>query len=100
MKFPDRVTLVEVAPRDGLQSLPESYPTDVKVELVELLADTGLPKIEVTGFVHPKVIPQLADAEEVLARVRRVPGVVYPRSSRTSAGPSAPSRPESTRCSG
>jgi hydroxymethylglutaryl-CoA lyase len=77
MKFPDRVTLVEVAPRDGLQSLPESYPTEVKVELVELLAATGLPKIEVTGFVHPKVIPQLADAEEVLARVRRVPGVVY-----------------------
>ena len=77
MKFADRVTLVEVAPRDGLQSLPDSYPTDVKVELIELLAETGVPKIEVTGFVHPKVIPQLADAEEVMARVRRFPGVVY-----------------------
>ena len=77
MRFPERVTLVEVAPRDGLQSLEQSYTTDVKVELVELLADAGLEKIEVTGFVHPEVIPQLADAAEVMARVRRVEGCVY-----------------------
>ena len=77
MRFPERVTLVEVGPRDGLQSLEKTYPTEVKVELVELLADAGLEKIEVTGFVHPEVIPQLADAEEVLARARRVEGCVY-----------------------
>jgi hydroxymethylglutaryl-CoA lyase len=75
--FPERVTLVEVAPRDGLQSLERIYPTEVKVELVELLADAGLEKIEVTGFVHPEVIPQLADAGDVLAGVRRVDGCVY-----------------------
>jgi hydroxymethylglutaryl-CoA lyase len=77
VKFPERVTIVEVGPRDGLQSLPEAYPTEVKVELVELLAETGLPKIEVTGFVRPDVIPQLADGDEVLRRIQRRPGVVY-----------------------
>ena len=77
MNFPDRVTLVEVAPRDGLQSLERIYPTEVKIELVELLADAGLEKIEVTGFVHPDVIPQLADATAVMAGVRRVNGCVY-----------------------
>lgn len=77
MKFPERVTLVEVAPRDGLQSLERSYPTEVKVQLVELLADAGLEKIEVTGFVHPEVIPQLADAADVMAGIRRVDGCVY-----------------------
>src|SRR6059036_2576502 len=69
MRFPERVTLVEVGPRDGLQSLEKTYPTEVKVELVELLADAGLEKIEVTGFVHPEVIPQLADADEVLGLI-------------------------------
>ena len=77
MNFPDRVTLVEVAPRDGLQSLERIYPTEVKIELVELLADAGLEKIEVTGFDHPDVIPQLADATAVMAGVRRVNGCVY-----------------------
>jgi hydroxymethylglutaryl-CoA lyase len=71
------VTLVEVAPRDGLQSLPQVYPTETKVELVELLAETGLRKIEVTGFARADVIPQLADAQEVLSRIHRRPGVVY-----------------------
>ena len=75
MRFSERVTLVEVGPRDGLQSLPRSYPTEVKVELVELLADAGLEKIEVTGFVHPEVIPQLADAEAVLAAIDPPPEV-------------------------
>ena len=71
------MTIVEVGPRDGLQSLASTYPTDVKVALVELLAATGLRKIEVTGMVRPDVIPQLADAEDVLRRVTRQPGVVY-----------------------
>jgi hydroxymethylglutaryl-CoA lyase len=77
MRFADSATVVEVGPRDGLQSLPSTYPADVKVEMVELLAETGLSKIEVTGFVRPDVVPQLADAAEVMGRVRRVPGVVY-----------------------
>jgi hydroxymethylglutaryl-CoA lyase len=77
LNFAESVTIVEVGPRDGLQSLPANYPTEVKVEMVELLAETGLRKIEVTGMVRPDVIPQLADAEQVLERVRRKPGVVY-----------------------
>jgi hydroxymethylglutaryl-CoA lyase len=77
VRFPERVTIVEVGPRDGLQSLPETYPTRVKVELIELLAGAGLPRIEVTAFVRPGVVPQLADAEEVLARARRVEGCAY-----------------------
>ena len=77
MRFPERVTIVEVGPRDGLQSLPEPRPLAVKLEMIELLADAGLPKIEVTAFVRPGVIPQLADAEVVLARVRRARGCVY-----------------------
>jgi hydroxymethylglutaryl-CoA lyase len=77
VRFPERVRIVEVAPRDGLQSLPESYPLDVKLELIEMLAGAGLPKIEVTAFVRPEVVPQLADAEEVLARLRRIEGCAY-----------------------
>lgn len=77
MRLPERVTIVEVGPRDGLQSLPEPYPLELKLQLIELLAEAGLEKIEVTAFVRPDVVPQLADAEEVLARVRRVEGCVY-----------------------
>jgi len=77
VNFPERVTLVEVGPRDGLQSLPETYPLDVKVEMVETLARAGLEKIEVTAFVRPDVIPQLADAEELFARLTRFDGCVY-----------------------
>jgi hydroxymethylglutaryl-CoA lyase len=77
LAFPERVTIVEVGPRDGLQSLPRTYPTETKVALVELLADAGLRKIEVTAFGRPDVIPQLADADEVFARIRRRPGVVH-----------------------
>ena len=77
IEFPTQVTLVEVGPRDGLQSLPDSYPTDVKVRMVEILAEAGLKKIEVTGFVRPAIIPQLSDGEEVFKRIRRKPGVVY-----------------------
>ena len=77
IQFPKAVTLVEVGPRDGLQSLTQSYPTDVKVRMVEILAEAGIKKIEVTGFVKPSYIPQLSDADEVLKRIRRKPGVVY-----------------------
>jgi hydroxymethylglutaryl-CoA lyase len=75
--LPARVRLVDVGPRDGLQNEPRPVSTDVKVELVERLADAGLPSVEATSFVSPKWVPQMADASEVMARIRRRPGVVY-----------------------
>jgi len=73
-----RATVVEVGPRDGLQNEDRILPADAKVEFVELLADAGLPVVEVTSFVRPDTVPQLADAGEVLPRIRRRPGVRYP----------------------
>jgi hydroxymethylglutaryl-CoA lyase len=70
--------IVEVGPRDGLQNEPGSVPTSVKIELIERLADAGLPAVEATAFVSPKWIPQMADHTEVLERIRRKPGVSYP----------------------
>ncbi len=71
------VTIFEVGPRDGLQNEPDFISTEDKVKLVNLLSDSGLKRIEVTSFVHPKWVPQMADAEKVLATIRRVPGVLY-----------------------
>ncbi|HKX38819.1 MAG TPA: hydroxymethylglutaryl-CoA lyase [Burkholderiales bacterium] len=73
-----KVRIVEVGPRDGLQNEPGELPTAVKVELIERLADAGLPAVEATAFVSPKWVPQMADHTEVLERVRRKPGVSYP----------------------
>jgi hydroxymethylglutaryl-CoA lyase len=64
-----RVRIREVGPRDGFQNEPEVVPTDEKVRLIDQLARTGLKRLEVTSFVRADVIPQLADAEEVLARI-------------------------------
>jgi hydroxymethylglutaryl-CoA lyase len=72
------VRIVEVGPRDGLQNEPGEVPTAVKLELIERLADAGLPAVEATAFVSPKWVPQMADHTEVLERVRRKPGVSYP----------------------
>jgi hydroxymethylglutaryl-CoA lyase len=72
------VRIVEVGPRDGLQNEAREVPTAVKVELIERLADAGLPAIEATAFVSPKWVPQMADHTEVLERIRRKPGVDYP----------------------
>jgi hydroxymethylglutaryl-CoA lyase len=69
---------VEVGPRDGLQNEPGQVSTDVKVELIERLAEAGLPAVEATAFVSPKWIPQMADHTEVMERIRRKPGVSYP----------------------
>jgi hydroxymethylglutaryl-CoA lyase len=66
---PKTVRIREVGPRDGFQNEPETIPTDRKVELIEALARTGLERLEVTSFVRADVIPQLADAGEVLARI-------------------------------
>jgi hydroxymethylglutaryl-CoA lyase len=78
MKLPDRVRIVEVGPRDGLQNEKGEVPTEVKLELIERLADAGLSAVEATAFVSPKWIPQMADHTEVLERIRRKPGVSYP----------------------
>jgi hydroxymethylglutaryl-CoA lyase len=67
----------EVVTRDGFQIEPEFIPTDAKVQLVDALSECGYAKIEVTSFTSPKAIPMLRDAEEVMGRIRRVPGVEY-----------------------
>ncbi len=73
--LPERVRVREVGPRDGFQNEPEVIPTERKIELVDALARTGLRRLEVTSFVRADVIPQLADAAEVLARVDIPPAV-------------------------
>ena len=70
--------LVEVGPRDGLQNEKATVPTDVKVALIDRLTDAGFPAIEATSFVSPKWVPQMADAADVMARIRRKAGVRYP----------------------
>jgi len=74
----DRVTLVEVGPRDGLQNEKLVVPAAIKVALIERLAEAGLPVIEAGAFVSPKWVPQMADSGEVLRAIRRRPGVRYP----------------------
>src|SRR5581483_2794037 len=76
--LPACVRLVEVGPRDGLQNEPQLVATDVKVALIDALTDAGFPAIEATSFVSPKWVPQMADAADVMARIRRKPGVRYP----------------------
>jgi hydroxymethylglutaryl-CoA lyase len=75
MPIPDRVTIREVGPRDGFQNEPEVIPTGAKVRLIDALARTGLRRLEVTSFVRADVIPQLADAEDVLAAISPPDGV-------------------------
>ena len=74
----DRVRIVEVGPRDGLQNEKTLVPTPAKIELIDRLSATGLSTIEATSFVSPKWVPQLADAAEVFAGIHRKPGVRYP----------------------
>lgn len=78
MKYPKRVKMVEVGPRDGLQNEPGSVPAEVKVALIDRLSDAGLPAVEAGSFVSPKWVPQMADTAEIMARIRRKPGVAYP----------------------
>jgi hydroxymethylglutaryl-CoA lyase len=74
----ERVTVYEVGPRDGLQNESAAVAAADKVALIERLAAAGLPFVEATSFVSPRAVPQLADADEVLAALRRRPGVRYP----------------------
>jgi len=77
MQVPERVTICEVGTRDGFQIEPDFIPTEQKIEAVNALSEAGVPRIEVTSFVHPKVVPQLRDAEAVMAAIRRRPGTRY-----------------------
>ncbi|WP_199747892.1 hydroxymethylglutaryl-CoA lyase [Actinomadura sp. WAC 06369] len=76
--LPERVTIYEVGPRDGLQNEKAIVPASVKAEFVTRLADAGLRTIETTSFVHPEWVPQLADAEDLLAVLPRSPDLRYP----------------------
>ena len=82
MKLPGKVRIVDVGPRDGLQNEPMvngvPVPTRVKIELIERLADAGVPAVEATAFVSPKWVPQMADQAEVLQGIYRKAGVSYP----------------------
>ena len=78
MSFPERVKIVEVGPRDGLQNESVTVPADVKVQLIDKLADAGLPVIECGAFVSPKWVPQMATSAEVFKRIERRPDVSYP----------------------
>ncbi|WP_156422622.1 hydroxymethylglutaryl-CoA lyase [Bacillus sp. FJAT-29937] len=77
MKLPEKVTIKEVGPRDGLQNEKMLVSTEGKVSWIDSLSETGLSYIEVSSFVHPKWIPQLADAYDVLKTIKRIQGVTY-----------------------
>lgn len=78
MNLPERVKIVEVGPRDGLQNEAATVPTLVKIELIDRLTDAGLSVIEATAFVSPKWVPQMGDNAAVMAGIRKRPGVSYP----------------------
>lgn len=72
-----RVIVCEVGPRDGLQSEPKVLPVELRAEMVNRLSACGLPRIEVSSFVNPSLVPQMADAEDVVSRIGRRPEVTY-----------------------
>ena len=76
--FPESVRVVEVSARDGLQNEKQALPASVKIELIDRLGDSGLSTIEVSSFVSPRWVPQLADAAEVMAGIRKKHAVRYP----------------------
>jgi hydroxymethylglutaryl-CoA lyase len=78
LPLPPRVTICEVGPRDGLQNESTVLPVAIKAEFVERLVDAGHTVVETTSFVHPKWVPQLADAEDLIRAVTAAPGVRYP----------------------
>ena len=78
MSFPKYVKIVEVGPRDGLQNESSTVPAEIKVKLVELLADAGLPVIEAGAFVSPKWVPQMATSGDVFRQIEKRAGISYP----------------------
>lgn len=77
MYLPEKVKVIDVSARDGLQSFKRWVSTDDKIKMINILSEVGFPVIEVAGFAHPRVIPNLRDAEEVCERINRAPGVIY-----------------------
>src|SRR5215216_263248 len=77
MNLPQSVKIVDVGPRDGLQNEKQPVAAEHKIALVHALQDAGLTEIEVTSFVSPKWVPQMADNAEVMAGIERRPGVSY-----------------------
>ena len=77
MRFPDKVKLVEVGPRDGLQNEKQTIPVEVKLALVNRLSEAGFPNIEAASFVSPKWVPQMATSTELMASIQRRPGTIY-----------------------
>ncbi len=77
MSLPDKVKIVEVSPRDGLQNEKEFVPTPIKVELIDRLSTAGFQNIEAASFVSPKWVPQMADGSDVMAGIARRPGALY-----------------------
>jgi hydroxymethylglutaryl-CoA lyase len=75
--LPQKVKMVEVGPRDGLQNEKEFVPIEIKVELINRLSQAGFPNIEAASFVSPKWIPQMAGSSEVMAAITRKPGTIY-----------------------
>jgi hydroxymethylglutaryl-CoA lyase len=75
--LPNKVKIVEVGPRDGLQNEKEALSADVKIELVNRLARAGFANVEAASFVSPKWVPQMATSSEVMARIERLPGTIY-----------------------
>ncbi len=70
MNLPKKVEIIEVGPRDGFQNIKEWIPTETKLEIIEDLVGCGFKKMEVTAFVHPKAVPQMADAKEIISTVK------------------------------
>jgi hydroxymethylglutaryl-CoA lyase len=77
IRLPDRVSIREVGPRDGLQNEDIILSTEQKIALIDALADSGIEYIEAGSFVHPRVVPQMADTAEVFARIDRRPNIIY-----------------------
>ena len=77
MNFPKKIKVIEVGPRDGLQSLNKWIPTQDKIEMINLLSSAKFPVIEVSSFAHPKIVPMLNDVEKVFEQINRHTGIVY-----------------------
>ncbi|SFE54555.1 hydroxymethylglutaryl-CoA lyase [Alteribacillus iranensis] len=77
MGLPKEVNITEVCPRDGFQSLPDHVPTETKIDIINRLIDCGFSQMEVTSFVHPKAVPQMKDADEVLKGVKKSNNVLF-----------------------
>lgn len=75
--LPRFAEIVEVGPRDGIQTREQFVPTEMKIDMIRKLAESGIKRIQVTSFVHPKLVPQMADAEAVCAGLPHIPGVQY-----------------------